>query len=57
MFLLLVRRRIERSHSVDSPVNGTDLPVNDVDSEAYKKKVIMEGLLERNRGRVIATAS
>ncbi|KAF7139893.1 hypothetical protein RHSIM_Rhsim06G0192100 [Rhododendron simsii] len=52
MFLFLVRRRIERSHSVDLPVNGIDLPVNDVDSEAYKKKVIMEGLLDRNRSRV-----
>ncbi|KAI8552687.1 hypothetical protein RHMOL_Rhmol06G0286000 [Rhododendron molle] len=58
MFLFLVRRRIERSPSVDSTVNGIDLPVNDVDTKAYKKKVIMEGLLERNRGRVnIATAS
>lgn len=54
-FLFLVRRQIKRSGSpVESPVKGVNLPVDDIDSEAYKKRVIMEGLLERNRGRVVA---
>ncbi|XP_059664533.1 uncharacterized protein LOC132310371 [Cornus florida] len=36
-----------RSQRVDSPERRVDLP--DVDSKKYKKRVVMEGLLERNR--------
>ncbi|CAK9160177.1 unnamed protein product [Ilex paraguariensis] len=40
----------QRSGGVHLPANEIDLP--DIDSEEHKKKVIMEGLLKRNRNRV-----
>uniref|UniRef100_A0A5B6YXT8 Uncharacterized protein n=1 Tax=Davidia involucrata TaxID=16924 RepID=A0A5B6YXT8_DAVIN len=39
-----------RSKGVDSPENGVDR--SEIDSEEHKKRVIMEGLLERNRSRM-----
>ncbi|XP_057460317.1 uncharacterized protein LOC130750858 [Actinidia eriantha] len=36
-----------------STVNGVDSPEIDSESEAYKKRVIMEGFLQRNRSRVV----
>ncbi|PSS16223.1 hypothetical protein CEY00_Acc13720 [Actinidia chinensis var. chinensis] len=49
-WFFLVPRGIRK---VGSPVNVVDLPEIDSESEGYKKRVIMEGLLQRNRSRVI----
>ncbi|GFZ06605.1 hypothetical protein Acr_18g0007750 [Actinidia rufa] len=49
-WFFLVPRGIRK---VGSAVNLVDLPEIDSESEGYKKRVIMEGLLQRNRSRVI----